>query len=417
MFNSAIIEVIIGMIFIYSLLSILVTQVNSIITNLLNTRAKHLMDGIRQLISDPVIQAKFVSHPLIQLVQPEKTALPEEVVSAQTAEVVTSRQPLTVNYIPATLFSQALLDIIAAQAARNLYKPLYDTVERALNGADEARAREMVRRLQGSTLTTEELREYFETLNAPARQSLMITLDRVQKAQSALNTDDSNAKLIPLLEGIRHIQEPIFQKAMDTLLATARSVDEAAAKMEFWFNTRMEQLSETYRRNIQYLSLFIGLLMALTLNVDSLHIARTLWNDPALRAAIAATAQANIESGRFQQGSTPTTPQFNEETPSDTTTGELVNNAYNSISDLLNLRLPIGWEIIEVEGGCADPASNPAECSNSRNLWNLIPANNSDWLSLLMWKLGGYIITIIAIAQGAPFWFDLLNRLARGRSS
>lgn len=413
MFNSAIIEVIVGMIFIYSLLSILVTQVNTLITNLLNTRAKHLMDGVRQIISDPVIQAKFLSHPLIQLVPPEKEAMPEEVLSAQTAEVVSSREPLTVNYIPPTLFSQALLDIIAAQAARNLYKPLYDAVERSLNGADEARAREMVRRLQGSTLTLDELRAYFETLPAPARQSLLITLDRVQKAQAALATDDSQAKLIPLMEGIRHIQEPIFQKAMDTLLATARSVEEAAAKMEFWFNARMDQLSETYRRNIQYLSIFVGLFMVLLLNVDSLHVARTLWDDPALRATIAATAQASIDSGALQTDVTPVPVQPGAEPD----TGEAFEEARNSIDQLLSLRLPIGWELTAVEGGCADPRVNPAECNNGRNLWNLAPGNNSGWLGMLLWKLAGYAITVIAIAQGAPFWFELLNRLARGRST
>jgi hypothetical protein len=414
MFNSAIIEVIVGMIFIYSLLSILVTQVNTLVTNVLNTRAKHLMDGIRQIISDPVIQAKFLSHPLIQIVPPEKEAMPEEVLSAQSAEVVSNRQPLSVNYIPPTLFSQALLDIIAAQAARNLYKPLYDAVERALNGADEARAREMVRRLQGSTLTTDELRAYFETLNAPARQSLIITLDRVQKAQTALTMDDSQAKLIPLMEGIRHIQDPIFQKAMDTLLATARSVDEAAAKMEFWFNARMDQLSDTYRRNIQYLSILIGMLMAITLNVDSLHVARTLWDDPALRATIAATAQASIDNGTLQNDiNAQPQPGIEGETTSD----DALQAARNSIDELLNLRLPIGWELTAVEGGCATPSENPAECNNPRNLWNLLPTNNPDWLGMILWKLAGYAVTIIAIAQGAPFWFELLNRLARGRSS
>ncbi len=413
MFNSAIIEVIVGMIFIYSLLSILVTQLNTLLTNLLNTRAKHLMDGIRQLISDPVIQAKFLSHPLIQLVPPERGSMPEDTLSAQSAQDVSSRQPLTVNYIPPTLFSQAMLDIIAAQAARNLYKPLYDAAERALNGADEARAREMIRRLQGSTLTLDELRSYFETLPAPARQSLLITLDRVQKAQAALATDDSQAKLIPLLEGIRHIQEPIFQKAMDTLLATARSVDEAAAKMEFWFNTRMDQLSETYRRNIQYLSIVVGLLMVLTLNVDSLHVARTLWDDPALRATIAATAQASIDNDSLQPDLNPTPAEPGAEP----NTGAAFNEARDSIDQLLTLRLPIGWELAEVEGGCADPSLNPTECNNPRNLWNLLPANNSSWLGMWVWKIVGYAITVIAIAQGAPFWFELLNRLARGRSS
>lgn len=425
MFNSAIIEVIIGMIFVFSLLSILVTQINTIITNLLNTRAKHLKNGIRDMISDPVVLAKFMSHPLIKLIPSDERAMPEQQLSAQSAEVVSNQLPYTVNWIPASLFSQALLDIVAAQAARNLYKPLYDAIERALNGADEARAREMVRRLQGSSITTDELRAYFDTLPAPARQTLTLTLDRVQKAQTALSDDDASSKLIPLLEGIRHIQEPVFQKAMDVLLATARSLEEAEAKIEFWFNSRMEQLTETYKRNIQYLSLLVGVLLAIGLNVDSLNVASTLWSDPAIRTAIAAIAQEQVDSGALRSELEQTQQQQEAvqaqataapdgETPAGPTTDQLVDEAQATIDQLLNLRLPIGWEFTPIDAGCFAPESAPPECRNGRNIWNLLPANNPDWLGLLWRKVLGYAITVIAIAQGAPFWFDLLNRVARG---
>jgi hypothetical protein len=426
MFNSAIIEVIIGMIFVFSLLSILVTQINTIITNLLNTRAKHLKNGLSDMISDPVVLAKFTAHPLIKLVPSDERTMPDQQLSAQSAQDVTQQRPYTVNWIPATLFSQALLDIVSALASRNLYKPLYDAIERSLHGADEARAREMVRRLQGSSLTIHELRAYFETLPAPARQSLILTLDRTQRAQEALTNDDANSKLIPLLEGIRHIEDPVFQKALDVLLATARSIEEAEAKIEFWFNARMEQLTETYKRNIQYLSLLIGLLLAVGLNVDSLQVATTLWNDPAIRATIAGIAQEQVQSGSLanqiqqtqqQQDLQAQTPADADAPPPSPDTGALVDAAQQTIEQLLNLRLPIGWEFNTVEAGCFLGAANDAQCRNTRNLWNLLPANNPDWLGLLWRKLLGYAITVVAVAQGAPFWFDLLNRLARGGRS
>jgi hypothetical protein len=416
MFNSAIIEVIIGMIFVYSLLSILVTQVNTLITNILNTRAKHLKDGIRDMITDPVVQARFMSHPLIRLVPADVGAAPEATMSAQSAETVITRDPATINYIPPTLFSQALLDIIAAQAARNLYKPLYDAVERVLNGPDEARAREMLRRLQGSAITMDELRVYFDTISSPARQTLLMTLDRTQRAQAALADDDVNGKLIPLLEGVRHIQDPVFQKAMDTLLATARSVEEAAAKLEFWFNARMDQLSENYRRNIQYLSLFVGVILVLLLNADSLHLARTLWADPAVRTTIAAAAAVSVQNSQ-PPVTTPVPDDLSAITPPTPTTDELTDSARATIDQLLNLRLPLGWELTAVESGCFGETRDAASCDNPRNLWNLAPANNPDWFGLLLRKLAGYIVTVIAIAQGAPFWFDLLNRIARGRGN
>ncbi len=51
-----------------------------------------------------------------------------------------------------------------------------------------------------------------------------------------------------------------------------------------------------------------------------------------------------------------------------------------------------------------------------RNLWLLDPANNPNWLGLIVRKLLGVVVTVIAIMQGAPFWFDLLQRLVRGSS-
>ncbi|MCC6616703.1 MAG: hypothetical protein IT320_24730 [Anaerolineae bacterium] len=423
MLDSAIIEVIIGMIFIFSLLSILVTQINTLITNLLNTRAKHLKAGITDMITDPVVLAKFMSHPLIRLVPPDQRAMPSEQLSAQTADVVTAKEPHPVNWIPAPLFSQALLDIVSAEAERTLYKPLYDAVERSLNGPDEARAREMVRRLQGSSITIDELGTYFETLAAPARQTLTLTLDRVRKTQQALAQDDSNSKLIPLLEGIRNIEDPFFQKAMDTLLTTARSVEEAGAKLEFWFNTRMEQLTDTYKRNIQYLSLIIGLLLAIFLNADSLHVARTLWEDPTLRAAVAATAREDVASGALgteidqsqQNNDAFQTPDQTE--PTTPSNADLAQDVRGTVEQLLSLRLPIGWEFTAVTQGCFQADANAVACDNSRNLWSLGPANNPGWLGLVVRKLIGYLITMIAVAQGAPFWFDLLNRLARGNNN
>ncbi|MCA9910422.1 MAG: hypothetical protein KC519_17315, partial [Anaerolineae bacterium] len=386
--------------------------------NVLNTRAKHLKAGIQDMITDPVVLAKFMSHPLIRLVPTDQRAMPGEQLSAQTADAVTEREPHPVNWIPAPLFSQALLDIVAAEAERNLYKPLYDAVERSLNGPDEARAREMVRRLQGSSITTDELGTYFETLAAPARQTLTLTLDRVRKAQQALTEDDANSKLIPLLEGIRNIEDPFFQKALDTLLATARYVEEAGAKLEFWFNTRMEQLSDTYKRNIQYLSLIIGLLLAMFLNADTLNIARTLWEDPTLRAAVAAAAREDVASGALsteidqtqQQNEALQTPDQTE--PTTPSNADLAQEAQDTIEQLLSLRLPIGWEFRTVAQSCFQADANALVCDNSRNLWSLLPANNPGWLGLLVRKLIGYLITMIAVAQGAPFWFDLLNRLA-----
>jgi hypothetical protein len=55
---SPILEVLIGKIFLYRLLSILVTQNNDFIANILKLRAKYLKNAIAEKIRDEQIRAK-----------------------------------------------------------------------------------------------------------------------------------------------------------------------------------------------------------------------------------------------------------------------------------------------------------------------------------------------------------------------
>lgn len=433
MLDSPILEVIIGMIFIYSLLSIIVTQINTVITNLLNTRAKHLKTGIQDLLTDPVVQAKFMAHPLIRLIEPK--VQPEETISAQTARELTSTtEPCRVTWIPPELFSQALLDILSANAERDFFAPLLETTERVLQGAEKAQIREMVRRFKSSGVGMTELRNAISNIaDTNDRQALLSALAQVDQMRQELDLSNESTKLIPLLEGIRQIENPVLQKALDTLLASARSIEEAQDKIEFWFNARMDQLSETYKKNIQYMSLIIGVILALLLNVDSLFIAQTLWDDPALRETLVATARAQLASGELesdinnsaaalQQAQNPlpeaTVDPLSQTQPPDAEgpTAPSAEEVQETIDSLLALRLPIGWEFSALTNGC-QPNGTGNPCDNLRNLWNLGPANNTNWFIMLLRKIVGWAITVIAISQGAPFWFDLLNRIARGRSS
>jgi hypothetical protein len=81
---------------------------------------------------------------------------------------------------------------------------------------------------------------------------------------------------------------------------------------------------------------------------------------------------------------------------------------------LLELRLPIGWEFspsAPVQEGAVIEVS---PFDDARDFSNLLPGYNPNWFGFLLRKLVGLGVTMIAIAQGAPFWFNLLNRFARG---
>jgi hypothetical protein len=95
MFNSEIIDVAIGMVFIYVLLALISSAVNEWITSLSRLRSKNLEAGIRNLLNDPegnALAKKMYEHPLISGL---------------------ARQKGRPSYIPARSFTRALFDIIA----------------------------------------------------------------------------------------------------------------------------------------------------------------------------------------------------------------------------------------------------------------------------------------------------------------
>lgn len=95
MFGSGIIDVAIGVIFVYLFLSLICSVITEWISKRLEKRAKNLEEGIRSLLSDPEGKGyamKFFNHSLI-------TGL--------------TRKGKKPSYIPSRLFALALMDVIA----------------------------------------------------------------------------------------------------------------------------------------------------------------------------------------------------------------------------------------------------------------------------------------------------------------
>ena len=406
--GSAIVEVVIGLVFVYSLLSLLVTQVNTVTVNVLNMRAKHLKGGLEKMITDPVVRAKVLGHPLIRLIEPP--VIPEERMSAQTAEEVVAEGKVTkVSYVAPKTFVDVLTDVLSADAGKKLYTKLYEASDALPPGALKSEIRERIRHFQITGEGLNELREAINRLNdQPAKQELLQALDWFDLTFEKLQVE--NGELIPLLIGLKQIQSPIFQQALEAVLSSVKTLQEAEDKIEEWFNNSMTRVSDAYTRRMQYISLFVGLMLALILNVDTLNLAVTLWNDPALRQAVATAAEQSAERAQRADIADPNSPQSENLT-------ESAIRAQTTVEDLLDLRLPIGWEFTPAATTANDSSAvvdlNPY--GDLRDASNFLPAYNPNgWFSFLLTKLIGLGVTMIAIAQGAPFWFNLLNRLARG---
>src|SRR5215470_14817397 len=99
---TSIIEVAIGMVFVYSLLSILATQINTLILNVLNLRAKQLKEGLLLMVQDKELQAKILAHPLIRIVDSEVSM--SDALTDEQADDIIRTDPTKVSYIPPKTF-------------------------------------------------------------------------------------------------------------------------------------------------------------------------------------------------------------------------------------------------------------------------------------------------------------------------
>jgi hypothetical protein len=95
MFGSTILDVAVAIVFIYLLVSLVVSAINELIAALLKSRAKNLVKGIQALLQDPSQTgwvARLYEHPLVESLSPPNS------------------KP---SYIPSRTFALALLDLIA----------------------------------------------------------------------------------------------------------------------------------------------------------------------------------------------------------------------------------------------------------------------------------------------------------------
>lgn len=168
-----------------------------------------------------------------------------------------------------------------------------------------------------------------------------------------------------------HIQDSALKTALEVFLAEAGDdIDKLRKEVEKWYVSAMDRVSGWYKRHAQAMILVITVCVTVVFNIDSVAIAKSLWADPALRQQVVALA---------------------EQTVSQTQPDDAQQARQQATSTLLSLsspNFPVG--------------KTPLEGIAQNGLWN---------------TLLGWLITAAAASLGAPFWFDLVNKLVNLRSS
>jgi hypothetical protein len=289
MFNSTILDVVVGLIFVYLLLAVICSTINEWVAAKFDFRAKNLKAAISQMLDrQPQKEGdtdtnwflnKFNAHPLIAAMHDQRKPKDEG-------------HP---SYLPSRAFATAVMDLVTPT--------------------------------QAGTISFHDL----------------------QKGIEALPPGDVRT----------------------TLLAVIQNADEDITKaqkhIETWFDDTMERVGGWYKSKMQIWTIVIAVVLTISANADTIRMTRILWRNPTVRAQI-------VESSKIRAGESAgsTTPANAHE--------------LSEIDDLL------GW------GG--------HDTSNSEECWRI-------WLL----KILGLFLTIVAVSLGAPFWFDLLNKVVNLRNA
>jgi hypothetical protein len=304
LFGSTVLDVAIGLIFIYLLLSIICTAANEWIAGMTKSRAKLLEKSIAQLLGSQATAktaglkgflSEFDEHPLIKGMKAGKK-LP--------------------TYISGRVFAKVVMDLATPDKPGTLKLGDFET----------------------------------EVKKMP----------------------DGNVKT--------------------TLLAAIADadgrIDSARRAIEGWFEDAMDRASGWYKRKTQLWTVLVAAFIIVAANADTVRMTQRLWTNPELRAAVVEGAKTRAQQPRPSvdvQYPDPDNPDNPVVTPLD-------NDELISEKDRALLGQVLGWQ--------ADAKDEP------KSFWARWPQ-----------RILGWLLTLLAVSLGAPFWFDLLNKFIHIRSA
>ena len=310
MFGSAVLDAVVGLVFVYLLLSVICTAANETIASMFSLRGRTLAKGIANLLADKQIsglEKLLYDHPLVQSLYRG------------------NRKP---SFIPAHIFAHAFLDGIA-----------------------------------------------------PGREDGAAAMTEIRRAVIGL-PDDSELRRILLV---------FLRLSGDDFAKFQQSI-------ERWFDDAMARVSGWYKRQSQVIVLILALLLTGVTNADTFQILAQLSSDPALRAAIASQArefagkQGNAANKAQQTAGPGPSPSSSDTSVSAVSlpqqTGSTAQQEIlrETLKSLQQTGINFGWETMPER-------------------W--------EWVN----KAVGLLLTALAISLGAPFWFDMLNRVIKIRST
>lgn len=369
-----VVDITLGLVFIYLILSLLASEIQELIATLLQWRAKHLKLSIELLLSggsesdksDIINAIKLVqtlyNDPLINTLNQQTKVKVEKHFRKLTRnpdEQVIEKQSGP-SYLPSETFAITLLDTLKIPQLVNYVK--YPSEETRTN----------------LHLILASYKELKKGINDPTSASYTkiqeVYGDIDQKFIDFINNELPDEVPDSLIKSLAVIAQRSRIKVGDL----TEEINQFKNEVETWFDRSMDRASGVYKRNAKGVAILIGISIAFLTNTDTFHLIKRLSEDSVIRSTIAQSASQRID---------------------------YINDpaARRDIEKLLgNASIPIGWQNINQQFELLDTTKS-----------NQVYIRISQVIKLIC----GWIVSGLAIAMGAPFWFDILNKIINVRNA
>lgn len=212
------------------------------------------------------------------------------------------------------------------------------------------------------------------------------------------------------------------KSAIEVVNKKISEVEYFTGQLEGWFDRSMERLTGKFKRRSLMFAAIFGSIITFALNIDSIALINYLYNNPEARQQLATSAYAASEDTTYKK----LVSSINEKkatlltdtasgTSADSTASSLAFTVDSLIAEYEKQKLVIDTVYATI--------SSAVPIGWNDNEWLIFSQkhnhNKEGWVCFLfiITKLGGFAITILALCLGAPFWFDVLGKIANMRSS
>ena len=201
----------------------------------------------------------------------------------------------------------------------------------------------------------------------------------VPNAQGQTTMDDiqTNLQVLP---------DP-FKTSLEALVKNANGdVSKFRTSVEQWYDDHMDRVSGWYKRRTASITLVVGAIMVVILNLNALTIGRTLYTENAVSAAVSTVAAKTTSCSSADQS--------------------CLANLDSELSAAAASGLPVGWGTVRA---CTQKG---VLCGwwERRGILSPFGGDGSQAAQVLLVLLG-FLIMIFALLPGAQFWFGLLTKL------